>query len=137
MSYIPVRPKRTRPDFSLTIINVVFLLLLFYISTGSLIKQNELAADIPFTKDMPLEKLPRPLLLAASDGDLFLDGQPVLLEALKSEVSKAVGEGRFLNLLAERTLAASRLMAILAEVQAAGVPARLVTLRVRADASKP
>lgn len=133
MSYIPARPKRTRPDFSLTIINIVFLLLLFYLATGSLIKQNELTADIPFTRDMPLERLPRPLLLAAADGSLFLDGKPISLGDLREAAPRAVGDRPYLNVLAERTLAADSLLAILAEAQAAGVPARLVTLRERRD----
>jgi biopolymer transport protein ExbD len=129
MSYIPVRPKRTRPDFSLTIINIVFLLLLFYLATGSLIKQNELMADIPFTKDMPLERLPRPLLLATADGTLFLDGREIALDAVRPTAPAVVGDRPHLNVLAERTLPADRLLAILAEVQAGGVSARLVTLR--------
>lgn len=129
MSHIPVRPKRTRPDFSLTIINVVFLLLLFYLATGSLIKQNELMADIPFTRDMPLERLPRPLLLAAADGTLFLDGREIALDAVRQTAAAAVGDRPYLNVLAERTLPAENLLAILAEVQAAGVSARLVTVR--------
>ncbi|MCO5082349.1 MAG: biopolymer transporter ExbD [Rhizobiaceae bacterium] len=137
MSYIPARPKRARHDFSLTIINIVFLLLLFYLATGSLIKQNELTADIPFSKDMPLERLPRPLLLAAADGTLFLDGQPVSLDALKEIAPQAVGDRAYLNILAERTLPATSLVAILAEVDAGGVAARLVTLRERRDGSAP
>jgi len=133
MSYIAAKPKRHRPDFALTIINIVFLLLLFYLTTGSLIKQNELAADIPFTRDMPLEKLPRPLLLAAADGGLFLDGRPVAMDELRAAVPMAVGERPYLNILAERTMTADRLLTILAEVQAAGAPARLVTLREAAE----
>ncbi|WP_274627911.1 ExbD/TolR family protein [Arvimicrobium flavum] len=137
MSYIPARPRKTRPDFSLTVINIVFLLLLFYLATGSLIKQNELEADIPFTRDLPLEKLPRPLLLATADGQIYLDGAPLSLEEVPGAV-KAIPEGMFVNVLAERTMMADALMAVLARAQASGRPVRLVTLRDRPEtASRP
>ena len=56
MTLIPKPPRRARPDFSLTTVNIVFLLLLFYLATGTLVTRNELEADIPITKDLPLER---------------------------------------------------------------------------------
>lgn len=129
MSLIQTPPKRTRPDFSLTIINIVFLLLLFYLATGSLIRPQEIEAEVPFTKDIPLERLPRPLLLAAADGRLFLDGVPVRLSELGSVVRTQVPSGAPLNVLAERSMTADAMLKILAKIQAAGVATQLVTLR--------
>lgn len=128
MSYIPSRPKRSRPDFSLTIINIVFLLLLFYLATGSLIKQNELETDIPVTRDLPLERLPRPLLLISADRALFLDGAPVDIAKLTEAVRDAKGTGGRINILAERSMAGRDFLDLLALVDAAGVPIRIVTL---------
>ena len=129
MSYIPSRPKRQRPDFSLTVINVVFLLLLFYLATGSLIKQSELEADVPITQDLPLEHLPRPLLLVTADRLLFIDGAPVSMEDLPEAALKAVKNSQFLNVLADRTMRGRDFLGILARVETAGVAARIVTLR--------
>lgn len=134
MSYIPARPKRTRPDFSLTIINIVFLMLLFYLATGSLIKQNELQADIPFTTDLPLERLPRPLLLATADGRFFLDGNAIERQSMGEAARLAMRKSAYLNVLAEQSMSASDIISILAEIQAAGLPARLVTLHDRPEA---
>jgi biopolymer transport protein ExbD len=134
MSYIPARPKRTRPDFSLTIINIVFLMLLFYLATGSLIKQNELQADIPFTTDLPLERLPRPLLLVTADGRFFLDGNAIERKSMGEAARLVMRKSAYLNVLAEQSMSAGELISILAEVQAAGLPARLVTLHDRPDA---
>src|SRR5690606_36275072 len=61
MSLLPPPRRRRKPDFSLTTVNIVFLLLLFYLATGSLIKKSELETDIPVTEELPLERLPRPL----------------------------------------------------------------------------
>ena len=59
MTIIPAPPQRRKPDFTLTMINIVFLLLLFFLTTGSLTNRNEAQADIPFTTDLPLESMYR------------------------------------------------------------------------------
>lgn len=129
MSLLPPPRRRRKPDFSLTTVNIVFLLLLFYLATGSLIKKSELETDIPVTEELPLERLPRPLLLVAGDG-LFLDGRAVSPLDAAAEARRALdGEGSFLNVLADRSLPAGDFLDIVAGIQAAGVPVRLVTLR--------
>ena len=129
MSFLPRPRKRARPDFSLAIINIVFLLMLFYLATGSLIKPAELAADAPVTRDLPLELLPRPLLLVEAEGALFIDGVPVAKEALADAARNAAAEAGALNVLADRSLSARDLFDIIAQVEAGGVPLRIVTLR--------
>jgi biopolymer transport protein ExbD len=132
MSIIPVPRKRPRPDFSLNIINIVFLLLLFYLTTGSMVKQNELETDVPVTSALPLEKLPRPLLLVTVRGELFVDGRPVkrdeVAAAARDAFSKQKGAA-FLNVLADRSMPASTFLEVMASVGASGLPLRIVTLR--------
>jgi biopolymer transport protein ExbD len=127
--YIPSRPQRQRHDFSLAVINIVFLLLLFYLATGSLIKQNELQADLPFTRDLPLERLPRPLLLVAADRSLFLDGVPLSTGQLPEAARAAAASSGFLNVLAERSMPGRDFLDLVARIDAAGVPVRIVTVR--------
>lgn len=141
MTLIPKPPRRARPDFSLTTVNIVFLLLLFYLATGTLITRNELEADIPITKDLPLERLPRPLLLIG-DGALFLDGRAIPAgeaAAAARAALEAQPKARFLNVLAERTMPAGAFLSIVARIQAEGVPVRVVTLheRVQTDTANP
>jgi biopolymer transport protein ExbD len=131
VSYIPSRPKRQRPDFSLAVINIVFLLLLFYLATGRLITHGELMTDVPLTQHLPLDHLPRPLLLVTADGSLFLDGAPVLMDALPGAARKAADNSRFLNILAERTVQADKFVDILARINTANVPVRIVTLNAQ------
>ena len=131
MSIIPVQRRRPKPDFSLTIINIVFLLLLFYLATGSLVKQSELEADVPVTADLPLERLPRPILLVTAGSELLLDGRPVSRPEL-AEAARAAVQAQnvtFLNVLADRTMPASAFLDVLAGAGASGVPLRIVTLR--------
>jgi biopolymer transport protein ExbD len=129
MSYLPSRPRRPRHDFSLTVINIVFLLLLFYLATGSLIKRNEVETDVPVTLDLPLERLPRPLLLIAADHSLSLDGAPLTMDELPAMAREAVSAGGFLNVLADRSMAGRDFLEVLARVDTAGVPVRIVTMR--------
>ena len=129
MNIIPQPRKRPRPDFSLAVINVVFLLLLFSLATGSLIKPEEQAAEVPVTHDLPLELLPRPLLLVAGDGGLFLDGVAVPADALSEATRGAAAEAGALNVLADRAMPARDFLDVLARVDTGGLPLRVVTWR--------
>mgnify|MGYP007051724458 CR=1 FL=1 len=100
-------------------------------SSGSLLQQPEREADLPVTHDLPIEQLPRPLLLLTADG-LVLDGRPIERAAVAAEARNALAAGpqrEFLNILAERSVPATRLLDLVGHVQAAGVEVRLVTLR--------
>jgi biopolymer transport protein ExbD len=122
----PVRPRR--PDFSLAIVNIVFLLLLFYLASGSLVARSELEADVPFTRELPLELLPRPLLLLDADGSMHLDGRPVVTADLSEAVRAAAQEGGVINVLAARSMAGRDLLATLSLLDIADIEVRLVTL---------
>ncbi len=108
---IPCPPQRRKPDFTLTMINIVFLLLLFFLTTGSLTNRNEAQADIPFTKDLPLERLPRPLLLITADGEPVPRRQALTRATLIGAMPRRhwripVTLDAALNLLAQREMAA-------------------------------
>jgi len=138
VSIIPVQPRRPTPDFTLNIINIVFLLLLFYLVTGSLAKQVEMEADVPVTADPPLERLPRPLLMATASGNLYIDGQPVALADVSEAARKAFAgrqEAGFLNILADRSMPAGTFLDILARAGTSGAPLRIVTMRKRLEAA--
>ena len=136
MRYIPAPPRKSKPHFSLSTINIIFLLLLFYLVSGSLLQQAEREADLPVTHDLPIEQLPRPLLLLTQDA-LVLDGRPIGQAALADAVLEAMAgtpPREFLNVLAERDVSATRLLQLVGHLQGAGVEVRLVTLR---DVARP
>ncbi len=133
MRIIPVPPPRRRYDFTLTMINIVFLLLLFFLTTGSLTNREEAQSAIPVTRNLPLERLPRPLLLLQKDGALFLDGVPVPengIEDAARRAVEAVGQAEtMLSLLAPPEMPAGPLLALAEKLRTSGLAVQIVTLR--------
>lgn len=141
MKIIPEPAPRRRQDFTLTMINIVFLLLLFFLTTGSLTNREEAQSTVPVTRDLPLEKLPRPLLLLEADGMLLLDGAPIARDALVEAAQKAiVASGRShaaLNVLAQRDMPAAPFLNLAETLRAAGLPLQVVTLHEPAEGRPP
>ena len=137
MSIIPIPRQRRRHDFTLPMINIVFLLLLFFLTTGSLTNRDEAQSGVPVTSDLPLERLPRPLLLLQKDGSLSLDGHPVDRNAAGGAARAAldaIGKADApLNLLADPTIAASELLSLAELLRSDGLAIRLVTVRVAGE----
>lgn len=131
---IPRPPARRRPDFSLATINIVFLLLLFFLIAGTVVQKAETDVDIPLATKLPLENLPRPLLVVSAEGGLFLDGQPLTEDVLATRASDSLKlRGAFINILADRDQPATRLLDVLAVLAGAGLPARIVTVKDSVD----
>ncbi|KQT53708.1 hypothetical protein ASG43_17905 [Aureimonas sp. Leaf454] len=127
---------RTSPptlDFAVPAINIVFLLLLFFITNGSQVNRAELSVTPPTVETLPGDRLPRPLLAVATDGSLHLDGVLVLEPDLVSALSKGGAAASDLNILAERTMPARDLLALMARLRVqTGRSMTLVTRREEA-----
>lgn len=136
MTIIPAPKQRRQHDFTLTMINIVFLLLLFFLTTGSLTNRNEAQSAVPVTRDLPLKRLPRPLLLLQLDGSLFLDGRAVargdLVAAAKAAVAASGRADTPLNVLAQPDMPSAPFLAATETLRSAGIPVRIVTVRRRA-----
>ena len=80
---------------------------------------------------MPLERLPRPLLLVQSNGSLELDGRPATRdEVVRSLRNGATGESALsVSVLADPDMPATTLLTLVDALRADGVGIRLVTLR--------
>ena len=126
-SALPRPTPRVRPDFSLATVNIVLLLLLYFLVAGDPAAESERVVVPPATRDLPLEGLPRPLLLVRPGGALELDGVPVAPAALMDRV--ASGTLPRVHLLVARDHPARALLALAGRLAAAGAEARLVTLR--------
>ena len=133
---LPRATPRFRPDFSLATVNIVLLLLLYFLVAGDPAAESERAVVPPTTRDLPLEGLPRPLLVARPGGALELDGVGVSLPAVMDRV--ASGTLTRVNLLVSRDHPARALLDLAGRLAAAGAEARLVTLRPsRPDGAEP
>lgn len=121
-------PDRPRPDFSLSTVNIVLLLVLFFMIVGAPADQAERQVDLPLTRDLPLDNLPRPLLLVEQGSwALVLDGVEVSAAALADAI--AGGGLDRLHLLVARDHPAQALLALTTALTDAGAEVVLVTLR--------
>ncbi len=130
---IPVSRQHRKPDFSLATINIVFLLLLFFLSVGTIVDKQEIGIDAPETRELPLDRLPRPLLLISKQGDFSLDGEALqetqLLNAAQAASLGKSGAKQAINILADVQLSGRKLVKTVGQLSAAGLEVRLVTLR--------
>ena len=125
--FLPPPRKRFQPDFSLATVNIVLLLLLYFIVAGDPAEQGERAITPPTTRDLALAGLPRPLLALPPDGELTLDGTATTPTALYTRI--AAGELPRVHLLAARDHPAQALLALAGTLASSGAEVQMVTLR--------
>jgi len=125
---VPPR-RRKEADFSLAIVNIVLLLVFFFLITGSLVQNGEARVNLAETSNLPLERLPRPLLLIDAQGAMALDGVVMQADEVAASLGATLPEA--LYLLADHSLPADKLMALTTRPDLAGVSMRLVTLHIR------
>jgi len=136
---LDTKPISRTLDFSLTSVNIVFLLLLFFLTAGTLLQDAESEIKAPNTEELPLARLPRPLLSVSSEGDLFLDGKPISVDQLLTtappqtdaeEDLSSAAPLPILYVMPDRDLAANRFLGIVKTIRAAGLwNITLVTIR--------
>lgn len=139
---LPARKPAPSMDFAIPTINIVFLLLLFFVVSGSQSMQAERAVAPPVAEVTSPERLPRPLLAVRGDGALFLDGQATTLEALEATIRRVRTENLAafarLNILAERSLPARDLLALMDRLRnASGVATTVVAVRAKTPQGTP
>jgi len=129
-----LRPSRrgTPPDPAIATINIVFLLLLFFVLAGTVVAPEETRVDPAVASDLPGGRLPRPLIALGRTGDIFLDGQPVartdLAQAIAGLSGGDPGRPPKVHIIAAHDLAADTLVATVQAVAAAGAEVLLVAI---------
>jgi biopolymer transport protein ExbD len=138
MSLQQIERPREKLDFPFAIINVILLLLFFFIVTGSIVGKNETGVAPPLTSQLATERLPRPLLAIDKTGALYLDEVPTSLPQAIAHVQKLAQDSsspqQVLNVITDRTFSAQRFLAIVDEIRRAGIAVRIVTVDDRAGA---
>lgn len=124
-------PPRPKLEFALPTINVIFLLMLYFLVAGTIVQKDELSVAPPLTTQVSTDRLPRPLLVIHEDGTYQLDGNPVapanLVAAALDAVAGVTSTG-YLNVLAPKDMAAQPFLEIISAFSVAHVPVRLVTI---------
>ncbi len=128
----PARRHRESLDFALPTINVIFLLMLYFLIAGTLVQGDELAVAPPETSSMPADRLPRPLLVLDEAGGMTLDGAPIVPSGIADAVAASgATAGKPLNILAPRGQPARAMLDILLLLEAERLPVRIVALDSR------
>lgn len=127
----PRAPQRFQLDASLAIVNIVLMLIFYFLVVGQIAEGDATTGDIalPSTTTLPTEALPSPLLTVSADGDLSLDG----LDLGPEELGAATRTMPVLHVLIDRRAPARRLLEVLALPALQGKDVRLVSLRISAE----
>lgn len=120
------REKASRVDSSLAIVNVVFLLIFFFLTTGSLVEAPGLDVDLSQTSRLPIDSLPKPILILQGGGAMSLNGDPIASE----DLAAALLDDPILHVLIDRKAAASELLELMGREDLFATEIRLVTLHV-------
>ncbi|MDE2998742.1 MAG: biopolymer transporter ExbD [Gemmatimonadota bacterium] len=119
------RPKR-RPSINITsLIDVLFLLLTFFLVTTSFIEQSALKVELPSMENADRVQQPKRFVLdVAPDGGIHYDGQPVERAALSVRLQTASDEinaSGGLVLRADRDLPHGEVISVLDIIRGAGI----------------
>ena len=125
---LPSRKAARGPDVSLAIVNIVLLLIFFFLATGQLLNPPTRGVEISETTDLPIDQLPSPILIVRENGDWALDDAPVDPEILGAALSTLQAPFT-LHILIGRDAPASSLLDILDRTELDGIEVKLVTLR--------
>ena len=132
MSLVRQRPKN-EDDRILPLINVVFLLLIFFMLAGRLAATDPFQIDPPVSASEGLVTVEDLLVQVGVDGRLALNGEEMGEDALGAAVAERISENGAapapVRLKADGTVEAARVVAIMEILRGAGVESvQLLTL---------
>lgn len=125
----PRRNEMPRTDPALSIVNLVLLLIFFFMLAGQATSPPVPDLTISSTSGLPLQQLPKPILTIRSADEWQLDGNPVSPELIPAAVA-----GPVLHVMIDRAAPAGLLIEVLRNPVLTGYDLRLVT---RSDAAAP
>lgn len=127
-------PRHTKPiklDVSLAIVNIVLLLILFFLATGQLLNPRTSDVDLARTQDLPLDTLPSPILVVDDTG-WSLNGAAIAPNLLATALAD-LPDASVLHVLIGRDAPAAALIAVMNAPGLSDTTLRLVTLRTPRD----
>lgn len=132
---IPVRTRASADDNLIPLINIVFLLLIFFMIAGQI---NQMAPDdieAPLSvSEAPMEST-NIVVTMTREGVLAVNGEPSTLENLQSVAGQWASDNSTISFKADRQLRASDVDPVLSALKSAGVAK--VTLFSQAGEASP
>lgn len=132
MRFDEPRARRTSDEGVVPLINVVFLLLIFFLIAGTMTPPSPLELDPVTTQESPASRSPSATLFVSADGRMAYRGEEVPVEALAGAIraDEDRDEAVPLSVMLDRGLPSQDLSRILDALAAGGVSQlRLITLR--------
>ncbi|MEF2070126.1 ExbD/TolR family protein [Consotaella aegiceratis] len=127
------RPAKKPPqDPTIALINIVFLMLIFFLLAGTLAPGTDRDIDLIRTSDAEREKPPVEPISVTADGEIRYGGKPVSRDGLVERLRQARpatgnADADGIEVLADRSLSARDLIDLIRMLQAQGYSARIVT----------
>lgn len=119
--------RKTNIDTSLAIVNIVLLLIFFFLATGSIMNSPDFGVDLSETTELPIDMLPQPILIVAADGSLSLNGDPIASE----DLAIALIDDPVLHLMMQKDASAMDLLEIMGREDLFATEIRLVTVHAK------
>lgn len=115
------RRRKTQGEPTVTLINIVFLMLIFFMVAGTLSSPPDSAISFVQSNDLECCASPDALSISAS-GDLARNGEAYASpqDYLAAYPAAGEGVGEPLRILPDQSLPAARLLEILSQLQASG-----------------
>jgi biopolymer transport protein ExbD len=73
-----------------SLVDVLFLLLIFFMVTSAFVEQPNIKLELPSTKHSEVSKIKNTVLTIARDGQLFLQDRPVDKKKLEKELRRII-----------------------------------------------
>jgi biopolymer transport protein ExbD len=129
---LPPHPTGAPVEPTLALINVVFLLLLFFVVTGTIVYQHDRSIDPPTSFLLNPGKAPVDAVYIDAEGTLSFRGQALgaaeIAQALREDAAEVGGEddgsvvvARTVQVVADRRLRARTLLAVIEDLKAQGL----------------
>lgn len=115
--FAPIRQRST--DWVLQFINIVFLLLLYFLVNGSIVEQQQRDIELPMSSEPHSGPPPHRALYVDRGGKLTFDGKTLPLDDVFSLLSR-MESGATLTVVADRRLSAVALIATLDQLKQKG-----------------
>ena len=84
--------KKSSPINITSLIDVLFILLIFFMVTSHFIDQPGMKLELPETKTHEITRVENFSVFVSKDGEIFLNNQPVTLDDLGAELVRQVPE---------------------------------------------
>lgn len=131
---LPQPPKRLPPENTLSLINIVFLMLIFFLVAGHMSTQSKGDVQLTEIKTIETAKPPSDAIAITAKGEIVFRGQQVakadLLKMLRTSKDKDIKSFR---IMPDKNLPATTLVDVLEILGQAGyLKAKIISLRKRA-----